>query len=306
LVRRFLWTADQWGPVLIAAALIVASWVFARNEIGALNDRALAEARARVTQVSTSYQSDVESAIKLVDNTLHFVADYDAQNGLASTVKMIDRTRVYSGVLGNVSVVDAVGRGTTFRDGGHRTNSFRDQLYFHEALRTKGLAIGQPVVGRINKHVFVPFLRAVQRPDGTVLGAVLAGLDVAGFSFGIDEDDVGPNGYVEIVGSQDHIIRARASATGVSAPERRSIPDDSPLWKALAKTQSGTYAHVSGVDGIARIYGFQKVPGYPIVISAGLSTQDIAARTADLRRTVYLRASGATLIIILVLLAWLQ
>ncbi|MGA2391983.1 MAG: response regulator [Candidatus Lustribacter sp.] len=305
-MRSILRTADQWGPVLIAAALILAVWLLTRNEIAALNDRAQAEALSRVMQVTGSYQSNVESTITLVDNTLHFVADYDAENGLAATVQMIERTRLYNGVLGNVSIVDTLGHGTTFSATGHRPNSFRDELYFHEALRTNGLAIGQPVMGRVNKQTAIPFLRSVRRRDGTVPGAVLAELNVAEFGFGVDGSDVGPNGYVEIVGTQDHIIRARASAAGVSAPVRRSIPDDSPLWSALAKSPSGTYAHLSGVDGIARIYGFQKVPGYPIVISAGLSTADVAARTNDLRRTGLLRGGAATIIILFVMLGWLQ
>ena len=62
---------------------------------------------------------------------------------------------------------------------------------------------------------------------------MLAGLNVKGFAFGIDENDVGQHGYVEIVGTQDHIIRVRASASGVDTPVRRSIPSDSPLWDGL-------------------------------------------------------------------------
>ena len=55
-----------------------------------------------------------------------------------------------------------------------------------------------------------------------------------------------------------------------------------------------------------RVFGFSKVTGYPLVVLAGIANEDIIATSAGLRRTTLIRTSVATLIILLVLSAWLQ
>ncbi|HEV8022484.1 MAG TPA: response regulator [Candidatus Lustribacter sp.] len=258
-----------------------------------------------MTQVASSYQSDVSATVSLIDNMLHFVADYDVENGMARTQSMVERARLYSGVLGNVSIVDVNGHGMTFGPFGHRTASIGYRPFVHDALRSSTLTIGVPIVGRTRKQLDIPFARAVRRRDGTVIGTVSAVIPLARFSFGIDENDVGPKGYVEIVGSRDRLVRVRVTAAGVSPPARRDVPDTSALWKGLTTAPHGTYSHVSSIDGIARLYSYQTVPGYPIVVTAGLALPDVLAISQGLRFTALLRAGGASFIILLVLFAWL-
>jgi signal transduction histidine kinase/DNA-binding response OmpR family regulator len=303
-LRRILSTADVWGPILIAAALIVTVWSIAVAEMSVQNERARTEALARVTQVGTAYQSDVASTIKLVDNVLRFVAQYDVENGLVRTKGMIERARLYQGLLGNIAIVDTNGNGTTFGSSGHEPISIGDRSYLREAMHTTELAIGEPIIGR--NHVVIPFARSIRRADGTVIGAASAGIHVEAFSYGIDQKDLGPKGYIEIVGAQDHVIRTRLSAAGVEPPTRRAIPNNSPLWRALTVAPSGTYSHVSAVDGLTRIYSYQTVPSYPIVISVGLALRDLAERSQTLRLGGFVRAAVATIIMLLVLFAWLQ
>jgi signal transduction histidine kinase/DNA-binding response OmpR family regulator len=63
---------------------------------------------------------------------------------------------------------------------------------------------------------------------------------------------------------------------------------------------------VSSLDHIERVFAYRKMADYPIVVLAGIAYADISQRSAGLRRTTILRASGATIIILLVLVAWLQ
>jgi signal transduction histidine kinase/DNA-binding response OmpR family regulator len=303
-LRRILSTADVWGPILIAAALILTVWSIAVAEMSVQNERAKTEALARVTQVGTAYQSDVASTIKLVDNMLRFVAQYDVENGIERTKGMIERTRLYQGLLGNIAIVDANGNGTTFGTSGHGPISVGNRSYLREALHTTELTIGEPIIGRT--HIDIPFARSIRRIDGTVIGAASAGMEIEAFSYGLDQKDLGPKGYIEIVGTRDHVIRTRITAAGAQAPTRRAIPDSSPLWHGLTVAPSGTYSHVSAVDGLTRIYSYQKVPGYPIVISVGLATRDLAERSQTLRLGGFVRAAAATFVMLLVLFAWLQ
>jgi signal transduction histidine kinase/DNA-binding response OmpR family regulator len=305
-LRRPLSTADQWGPILVAAALILAAWIVARNEILALNDRSRAEALSNVTQISSSYANDVSSTVKLIDSILRFVAQYDAENGAVRTRSMVARTRLYVGILGNLAVVDARGNGTATGAIGQRPILLGNRTYFQAAIKTNGLSIGSPIAGRTTKRVVIPFARSVRGRDGRLIGAVSAVIDMSSFGFGIDENDVGPQGYVELVNTLDRRVLVRVNGKGVSPPLRAVLPATSPLWTNELKASSGTYSHLSSIDGFTRLYSFQTVPGYPLVVSTGLATPDILARSQGLRFTALVRASGATVIILILLIAWLQ
>jgi signal transduction histidine kinase/DNA-binding response OmpR family regulator len=305
-LRRIFSSADHWGAVVVAAVIIVVAWLVAANEIRQLDDRAKADALVRVKQLSTSYQNDVGSTIKLVDNILTFIADYELENGLARTQDLVKRDRLYSGVLGNVAVLGPTGEGIAFGPTGAAPVSLSDRAYVREALRTNVISIGAPVVGRFNKHLAVPFALAIRRHDGTLAGIVTAVIDISVFAYGYDAGDFGERGLVEIAGINDHIARARVTASGTSAVVGRRLSPLSPVWHDLMLKPSGTYTLRSTLDNISRVYAYAKVQSFPIVVITGLAYDDMFARTEGFRRTTILRASGATIIVLLVLLAWLQ
>ena len=170
-MRRILSTADRWGAVLVAAALILTAWLVASREISSLEDRAKADAVTHAAQLSGSYQTDVASTIHLIDNMLGFIGDYALENGIDRSQEMAERDRLYNGVLGNIAIVNAQGKGMTF---GARSGAIAigDRAYFRAAVRSNGLVIGAPVVGRVIKRLSVPFALAVRRPDGSLVGVV--------------------------------------------------------------------------------------------------------------------------------------
>ena len=305
-MRRIFATADYWGVILVAAILIVAAWSVARGEISELDKRAEADAHSRVVQLSSSYESDVSSTIKLVDNTLRFVGDYALENGIRRSEILIQRDRLYSGVLGNIAIVDVNGKGMAFGPRGSAPIAVGDRAYVRAALRAPGLAIGTPLVGRVNKHLAIPFARAVRRPDGSLLGFVTAVIDLKAFEYDFDVEDYGPHGLIEVVGLSDHISRVRFSGDRSTAFVGGTIVATSPLWHLLDARPAGTYSTVSSLDHVLRVFSYRKLAEYPIVVLAGISYDDITQHSADIRRTILLRAGGATVIILLVLLAWMQ
>ena len=305
-MRRPLSTADQWGPVLAAAALILAVWLITRNEISALNDRAQAEAISNATQVSTSYANDVASTVKLVDSMLRFIALYDADNGAVRTRSMALRGALYVGLVGNLAIVDTHGNGVAIGPLGQRPISLRDRPYFWQALRTNGLVIGSPIVGHTTKRLEIPFARSVRARNGTLIGAVTAVLGISSFDFGIDENDVGSKGFVELIDTLNRHILVRVTGKGASAAPRPVLPASAPLWSNMLKAPNGTYSHQNAIDGFARLYNYQIVPGYPLVVGTALALPDILAHSHGLRFTAVLRASAASIIILIVLVGWLQ
>jgi signal transduction histidine kinase/DNA-binding response OmpR family regulator len=244
--------------------------------------------------------------VNLVDNILRFIAAYDAENGPERAVSLVARERLYRGVLGNVAIVDRAGVGVAMGVKGRAPISIGDRPYVRAAFTSRELVIGTPLIGRVNKHFSIPFARSVRTKDGTVVGVVTAVIDVNGFAFGFTENDFGKNGVVEIVGATNRVILARVSADKSQKLVGRTLTTTSTLWPRLAKSPTGSYDLVSTLDGVRRVFAFNKVPGYPLVVIAGLSIDDIYAQTAGIRQVMIATAAGATLIILIILTAWLQ
>jgi signal transduction histidine kinase/ActR/RegA family two-component response regulator len=295
-----------WGPVAVAALLIVATWLGCAAQIAALNQRADNDAVSRATQLASSYEGDGSSTINLVDNMLRFLAAYDLKNGVRSSAALIEHEQLYRGLLGNIAVIDASGRGIAVGVKGHAPISIGDRSYVQAAVRSRSLIIGTPLVARVTKQYSIPFARAVRRPDGTVVGSITSVISVAAFTYGYTANDFGPSGAMDFIGRNDRIVRARVTADPSQSLVGRALASDSQLWPALAAAPQGYYWQNSKLDGVRRVFGYHAIPGYPIVAVAGLAYADILEQTAGVARVTFATAAGATLIILIVLLAWLQ
>jgi signal transduction histidine kinase/DNA-binding response OmpR family regulator len=305
-LRRIFSSADQWGAVLVAIALIIVAWAVALGEIHAVNTRAKDDAFAHASQLGASYESDVSSTVTLIDNVLTFIGQYDVENGIARTQAMVRQNRLYRGVLGNIAIVDAHGNGQAFGELKSGPISIGDRDYLHNAVLTNQLVIGAPIVGRVTKLLSVPFAHAVRRHDGSLAGIVSAVINVDRFAFGFSSNDYGPNGLVTIIGLNDHVSLVRFSGDHSTAFVGGKIIPASPLWHKLAASPNGLYETVSSLDHVTRIFSYRRVFPYPMVVLAGLALSDINAETQGIRRTQLIRAGGATIVILLVLIAWLQ
>jgi signal transduction histidine kinase/CheY-like chemotaxis protein len=305
-IGRFFSIADNWRALLAASVLLAATWLTYGAQLHALNERAQADAMARAIQLSTSYEGDVSSTLKLVDNIIRLIGVYDAEQGPASTDRTVARVRLYEGLAGNVAVVDAAGHGVAIGPAGSAPISLGDRDYFQAALRTRALVIGKPLIGRVTKRFAVPFARSVRSPDGRTIGAITAVLDVSGFAFGYGSNDIGPQGVVEMVGTSDLVIRARTTGDGSSTHVGRMFSASASMWNRLAHSPQGSYWYNVPLDHTLRVFAYKKVPGFPIVVLAGLAYSDIAAQTAGIARTMLATAWATTVVILGLLLLWRQ
>jgi signal transduction histidine kinase/CheY-like chemotaxis protein len=305
VVHRFSFSGF-WGPLVVAALLIVATWLGCAAQIAALNQRADNDAVSRATQLASSYEGDGSSTINLVDNMLRFLTAYDLKNGVRSTAALIAQEQLYRGLSGNIAVVDASGRGIAVGAKGSSPISIGDRGYVQAAVRSRSLIIGTPLIARVTKQYSIPFARAVRRPDGTLIGTITSVINVTAFSYGYTANDFGERGVMDFIGRRDGIVRSRVSATPSQSLVGRALAANSPLWPALAAAPQGYYWQTSTLDGVRRVFGYHAISGYPIVAVAGLAYADILEQTAGVARVTYATAAGATLIILIVLLAWLQ
>jgi diguanylate cyclase (GGDEF)-like protein len=308
-VRTFFSSRDWWPAFPAAAIVLAAIWLIYGLQLSALDTRARADTVARSAQVGAAYQDDVASTFHLVSDVLHFVAAYDAENGSARTANLVTKNHLYSGLLGNVAVIDTTGAGLSIGPSGVAPIRIGDRPHIRAALRSKGpMIIGRTFSANgSDKFRAIPFALPVRRVDGTIAGVVAVAVHVNSFAFDYSPEDLGENGALTLVGAQDRVVRARidfgAPAEAVSG---RAWPAASALWRHLAAAPSGAYWQTSKYDGKLRAYTYRRLVDFPMVVVVGYAYEDVVARTAEVRRDMLVGAFGTSLIVLIVLFAWLK
>jgi signal transduction histidine kinase len=155
------------------------------------------------------------------------------------------------------------------------------------------LFISSPVPAQMTGKWSIEFTRKLLAPDGSLAGVVLVSLDPTYLSRFYESLDMG-NGSVTLLG-QDGYIRASAP-DGQNGKEGRI--DSNILKPMLAGPDSGTYFATDPADGVARLFGYRRVAGYPLIALTGLDCNDIFAGYSQDRRQ-YLVAGGLLSVLII-------
>lgn len=134
---------------------------------------------------------------------------------------------------------------------------------------------------------------AVSVPDaaGGLQGVLVALLDLGQLSPMIDAANGGSKSEISVRRSDDGrlILRRPAGPDLVNQPLR-----DSPLHaRVVAEGRSGTFRSQATIDGVERVYGFQRIGDYPFYVAAGIATADYLA---DWRQTLAMVSASASLL----------
>ena len=155
--------------------------------------------------------------------------------------------------------------------------------------------------GVVSQQYQFRVVRPVLR-DGQFDGDILQALLPRDFVDFFEQFHLGPNSVLTMI-TLDHRLIARYPAP---PDELYNKPiDNFAIWGHLAKAPAGAYRAASPIDGIARHHLYQKLDGYPVVVSLGIADRDIiagmsAAWTGDVVQSLVF-ASVASLFCALVL-----
>lgn len=293
---------DGWPSIAIAFLLIVATWIAYVTQVSALTERGKSDARRSATTMVEAYADEVAAELNLVDGVLRFIASYTKENGIRESSLLASKHQINTETLETICIVNAWGVGQMVdARGSHRIDLSRE-TYFRTAIRTRGneLVIGGPIIAR-GGVARIPFMRVVRGDGGKVLAVVGARVRSGSFGHAYDRADLGAQGLMSMIGTNDGIIRARIAASTQGTGQAISGP-----WAARTAPRYGDYWRVSPIDHVLRVYAYRKLQGYPIVVLTGLAYNDIAARSAQIARNMLAATLASNCIIVLVLLAWLQ
>jgi diguanylate cyclase (GGDEF)-like protein/PAS domain S-box-containing protein len=107
--------------------------------------------------------------------------------------------------------------------------------------------------------------------------------------------DLGPNVAYAILTLDHRLIVRQPMAPETAYGERQ---DDLELWRHLPTAFAGRYWSTSTFDGRRRLYLYQKLPDYPLVVLVGIDEQDMLNHFAEARIPNIQQAAGFTLVTI--------
>lgn len=205
------------------------------------------------------------------------------------------------GLIG-LHVTDAAGK-VLYGTGGDATNvSLADRDYFRQLKDdpNSGMVVSGPVMGRIiNKWVLV-CSRRINLPDGQFGGVIYGSIVVEGLAERI-------TGKPLQLGDQDIVVMSDNDMTVVMryigkhpdmqfVGQRRSVPEVDELLRSGA--DDAFLLTNSPIDGVERIFYFQRVAGQPMNLIVGLATGN--AMASWYREAIY---AGVTTLIFALLTA---
>jgi signal transduction histidine kinase/CheY-like chemotaxis protein len=178
--------------------------------------------------------------------------------------------------IGSIFVVDRNGFGPlTTRAYPSPVVDFSDRDYYFEQRRAdQGFYVGQAYTGKISQDPIFNFTIRKTSEDGSFDGVIGVSAFVGYFesyyrSIGIPDD----NFAIALVRDDGNIlVRYPTASTGSS-----KIPPDSPFIQNLSKSDRGTFFARSPFNGVDRLYGYEKVRGYPIYAVYGIQQRAITA-----------------------------
>ncbi len=122
-------------------------------------------------------------------------------------------------------------------------------------------------------------------------GVVVALLDIGALARMSDALNLGAGGVVSLARVEDGRLILRRPAL----PELLNLPaKGDPLHaRAVEGSGKGIYRFVSPMDGVERIYGFQRIGDYPLYVATGIATADYLS---DWRQTLFMALASAALL----------
>jgi two-component system cell cycle sensor histidine kinase/response regulator CckA len=176
--------------------------------------------------------------------------------------------------------------------------SISDRRYFRQAMRLRGLGIGEPMIGRVSHQYSIAIGRAILGHDGEPLGVVSASTLLEQLRDILIPNDL-PAGAVVTLTDADGIVLARTEDAdawiGHDISALISVRD--------ARARREGVMQMTGADSVTRLAGFATASRVPWQVFVGIPSDVALARVHEQERNALLL--GAASFALSLLLAWL-
>lgn len=177
--------------------------------------------------------------------------------------------------------------------------NYADRSYFqaHQSHPDLGLIISEPVESKLDHLWGVSLSRRVSKPDGSFGGVVSGTLRLDYFHLLFSHMNLGPKGSLTLLRTDGTILMREPFESAQIGRVLKSVK----VFQRLAEVPEGGDESKSPIDGVDRLFHYQKVGKFPLVQFVAVSIDDIYADWW--RKTIQVAAVLATALTIITLLA---
>ena len=243
------------------------------------------EARARQTaaNLAQTLSLSVDAGFKLVDNTLQSTLkrlDEVQARGTsdpAAPARIAEEQRVLVPAIDALRVTDA--QGLVLNPGDRPALSMADRDYFRAAREAPTQAVvSEPQRGRLIGGWGMVVARARTGADGRFLGVVYASIKTERLREDFKRADLDAQGAVTLRSrSLQLIARYSPQEPNPDAGIGTAKVSDQLRTALAADPVRGSFVTRTALDGVERVTAYEAVPGYPMLLLVGLSTEDFYA-----------------------------
>jgi diguanylate cyclase (GGDEF)-like protein len=238
------------------------------------------QARQAAANLIATISSDIERNLELYDLSLQAVVDgmkIPAFSDLQPEVRrliLFDRAATARD-MGSIFVLDK--DGSVIIDSRtltpHQENySQRDFFVVQKLNPATGLYVSRPWLDDNSEHL-IAISRRLFSSDGTFSGAVVGTLRLDYFRRLFEKIKLSGQSAMTLVRDDGSIVMRSPFFEQMIG---RSVAGY-PLFRKIVSYASGSIEYIAGIDGIKRLYVYQRVGEYPLIISYGLSLESIYA-----------------------------
>lgn len=298
------------SPLLLQAGVfviivVITLVVFNGWQIWNAHQRNLQIAANDSENLARSLAQHAEDTFAQVDNNLLDLSERIETDGLGQDQRLrlqkIMQTQANNfPQLHGTFVYDAQGDWILTSNGkplSHANNADRAYFKYHVTHNNNTIYIGEVIRSRSTGDLIIPVSRRLNNPDGSFAGVVIATLYVDYFRQFYNTFALNNNASLSLILSDGTILYRRPyNEEAIGKNISRSVL----FREILPRSPLGNVTMLSQFDNVERVYGYSRVERYPLVITAGLSKQDVLAEWRS-DASLFVIGGGVLLTILLAL-----
>ncbi|OON64748.1 diguanylate cyclase [Massilia sp. KIM] len=172
-------------------------------------------------------------------------------------------------------------------------NADREYFRYHRSHPDRGAHVGPPVLSRSTGAWVLPISRRINHPDGSFAGVAVATIQIAYFARLYDAFDVGRDGTI-LLALDDGTLAYRRPFNEKLIGETIAPGSVYQTYRQVGAVGSATLR--GRMDGVLRLYSFRRMGGYPLLVVAGVSRDEVLA---EWRASTTILVGGSVLVVLL-------
>ena len=252
--------------------LIVGTSVIIGFHLVSEKESRLIEKKRYLGQLAQTFSEHVVRTFDGADQTLRYIRrEYQDWRYVGTLGRIADDANAVTRLFNQIAIADEEGRvvATSVPMSAAELAKInlkdRPHFKFHQIDNRDVPRVGEPLIGRVSNKASIQLSRRISDRNGVFKGMIVTSVAPEYFSGFFQKIVQSSNGNVGVtLVGYDGIVRARAS--GATTEFGQQIRNDASRRLDVGDADSGNYIGVSSVDKKLKLYSFQKIPAYQLVV----------------------------------------